>query len=44
MHEGMQPDKRLYEAMIKFYCRDGNLEQALDALVQMKASGLKKPA
>ena len=36
----MQPDKRLYEAMITYYSRRGELEQALSVLGDMKKQNL----
>ena len=36
IQEGFQPDKRMYEAMIKYHCRLGNLAEAMDILGEMK--------
>jgi pentatricopeptide repeat protein len=38
MNEGLEPDKRLYEAVIKYYCRLGELQLALETLDNMKVS------
>lgn len=38
-NEGLEPDKRLYEAVIKYYCRLGELQLALETLDNMKKRG-----
>jgi len=39
--EGLQADKRLYEAMIKSFCRRGDLSSGLLRLQEMQSRGMQ---
>lgn len=39
--EGMHPDKALYESLIKHFCREEQLDAALERLMEMQEQGVR---